>query len=449
MTLNINSHTKKSFLDNSVGKIYTSNCCKISTENNAKALVLPHAGFFYVRQVMDYSFGLIDKRDFKRVLLLTTNHRDDKNYALQASEILYDGDLKIRVLRVESKALEARQDIFHKEHSFLSVLPYLNELRLPVSILVIGRYDVELIEDIMREMDEHTLLVANTDLLHCGATFGTKCPPGVEAYNRETVKKIIENDFTGMRGRVCGRAAVESFGEIVKRLNYSYTEYCVSSSDFGSKSSDFGSKSSDFGSNRATGDDATSVGYCSILYNRSGRANMENNKILSNLPEDVLTQKIKFNFSLHIRKIVGLFVTIKKNGILRGCIGTFKLDGKDLLKGIEKYTFLAAFHDERFNPVQEAELHLLTYSITFLKKPIVVALENLFACFVVGLHGITIYFEDGRSATYLATVITEHFNVKTSQDFENKFRKIEKSLQKKAHSHSGIKKVEIYKCIEI
>ena len=432
--LNVNNHKKKSFLDNSVGKIYTANCCKISSENSVKALVLPHAGSFFVKQIMDYSFSLVDKTDFKSVLLLTTNHKDDKNYALQASEILYDNDQKIRVLRVESNALDASQDIFYKEHSFLSVLPYLKQLQLPVSILIVGRYDVELIEDITRQMDEHTLLVANTDLLHCGATFGTKCPPGVEVYNRETVKKIIENDFTdeiGMRGRVCGRAAVESFSEIVKILGFSYTEYCISSSD------------------SMTGDDATSVGYCSILYNRTGRANFENNKILSNLPEDVLTQNIGFHFRLHIREVAGLFVTIKKNNILRGCIGTFKLDGMDVLRGIQKYTFLAAYRDDRFHPVQQAEIPLLTYSITFLKKPIVVALEALFDCFVVGLHGITIYFEDGRSATYLATVITEHFNVKTSHDFENKFRKIEKSLRKKAHSRSVIHRVEIYKCIEI
>lgn len=427
----IKNHPKKSFLDSSVGKIYQSNCCKISTENNVKALVLPHAGSVFVKQVMDYSFSLIDQKDFKSVLLLTANHSDAKNYTFPASQILHENDIEIDVRCFHSKTLTTSETIFYQEHSFLSVMPYLNHLKLPVTILVVGGYDQNLIEDIMREMDESTLLVTNTDLLHCGPSFGTECPSDIEDFNRKTLKKILKNDFSGMRNRLCGRAAVESFSKIVKRLKFFYTEYGTTSSDV------------------IANNDANSVGYCSILYNKTGRANLENNEILSNLPKEVLTQNIKFYFSLHIRKIVGLFVTITKNNILRGCVGSFKLDKKDLLKGIEKYSFLAAFSDKRFNPVEEAELPLLTFSLTFLEKPFVVSLETLFDSFVVGTHGLTIYFKDGRSATYLAKVITEHFRVNTSLDFKNKFQKIENSLKKKANSRSAIRNIEIYKCIEI
>jgi AmmeMemoRadiSam system protein A len=65
----------------------------------------------------------------------------------------------------------------------------------------------------------------------------------------------------------------------------------------------------------------------------------------------------------------GVFVSLKKHGQLRGCIGTFM----PLCESIEAETIVnaisAATKDLRFHPVEEDELEDLTYSVDVLSSP--------------------------------------------------------------------------------
>ena len=54
-------------------------------------------------------------------------------------------------------------------------------------------------------------------------------------------------------------------------------------------------------------------------------------------------------------KRMACFVTLKKNGQLRGCIGTTKTD-RPLFEQVIELTKAAAFHDPRFGPVRPEEL---------------------------------------------------------------------------------------------
>jgi MEMO1 family protein len=63
------------------------------------------------------------------------------------------------------------------------------------------------------------------------------------------------------------------------------------------------------------------------------------------------------------------FVSIKKSGQLRGCIGTLAPAHADLAAEIAHNARAAAFHDPRFPPVQESELEKLSYSVDVLSEP--------------------------------------------------------------------------------
>lgn len=65
----------------------------------------------------------------------------------------------------------------------------------------------------------------------------------------------------------------------------------------------------------------------------------------------------------------GVFVTIKKQGQLRGCIGTFLPTQENIAKEIQKNAISAGCEDPRFHPVRENELCELTYSVDVLSKP--------------------------------------------------------------------------------
>ena len=65
----------------------------------------------------------------------------------------------------------------------------------------------------------------------------------------------------------------------------------------------------------------------------------------------------------------GVFVSLKKDGALRGCIGTFEPTAKNIAAEILQNAVSAALRDPRFPPVQEEELPALVYSVDVLTEP--------------------------------------------------------------------------------
>ena len=63
------------------------------------------------------------------------------------------------------------------------------------------------------------------------------------------------------------------------------------------------------------------------------------------------------------------FVSLKKKGALRGCIGTFQPSRESLAEEIVANAISAAFRDPRFPPVSEDELDDLDISVDVLSDP--------------------------------------------------------------------------------
>ncbi|MEW6739441.1 MAG: AmmeMemoRadiSam system protein A [Nitrospirota bacterium] len=70
-----------------------------------------------------------------------------------------------------------------------------------------------------------------------------------------------------------------------------------------------------------------------------------------------------------MKKKAGVFVSLKKHGELRGCIGTFLPCEENIYKEIVRNAVAAATEDPRFYPVQEDELNDITYSVDVLSEP--------------------------------------------------------------------------------
>lgn len=62
----------------------------------------------------------------------------------------------------------------------------------------------------------------------------------------------------------------------------------------------------------------------------------------------------------------GVFVSLKKRGQLRGCIGTFQPVRENLAEEIAANAISAAVHDPRFPPVTKEELPELRFSVDVL-----------------------------------------------------------------------------------
>ena len=79
-----------------------------------------------------------------------------------------------------------------------------------------------------------------------------------------------------------------------------------------------------------------------------------------------------------MRGRAGVFVSLKKHGELRGCIGTFEPTQPNIAMEVIRNAISAATRDPRFPPVELDELTELSYSADVLSKPEAVgSSENL------------------------------------------------------------------------
>ncbi len=70
-----------------------------------------------------------------------------------------------------------------------------------------------------------------------------------------------------------------------------------------------------------------------------------------------------------MRDKAGVFICIKKQGQLRGCIGTFEAKHGNVAEEIIENAVSSAIRDPRFQPVTEEELADLTYNVDVLTSP--------------------------------------------------------------------------------
>ncbi|MBM3566726.1 MAG: AmmeMemoRadiSam system protein A, partial [Alphaproteobacteria bacterium] len=106
-----------------------------------------------------------------------------------------------------------------------------------------------------------------------------------------------------------------------------------------------------------------------------------------------------------LREHGAAFVTLKKNGALRGCIGSPEAH-RPLATDVTENAFRAAFHDPRFPKLTAAERPALNLSVSVLTKPEPMSFESeadLLAQLRPGQDGLIIA-SGGRRALFLPSV---------------------------------------------
>ena len=83
------------------------------------------------------------------------------------------------------------------------------------------------------------------------------------------------------------------------------------------------------------------------------------------------------NLTDEMKERAGVFVSIKKRGELRGCIGTFEPTRKNVAEEIIYNAISSATRDPRFPPITEDELPELEYSVDILSKPEPASIDEL------------------------------------------------------------------------
>lgn len=478
----------------------------IRNQNLINAMILPHADTYYVKYTMNYMFEQIDqKQKYDLVILLTTNHNKNinqiGNYSLEKYNINYPN--------VEYKAEHfgiSYQNSQGREVSHVSVIPYIKKLNCEYHVLSIGNYDehddslVNFIYHMINTSNKKILLIGNTDLLHCGPQYQSLCPNEIKNYNINIIHHIIKtvdersnltsisdpnnhiiSDPNNHMQNICGPYAIKTFIAIINKLKLNVIQYTYSSSDKiapKNENENENKNTSNFINNNFT----NSVGYTGILFSseRSINSFLYDGHYLSKIPKIVLeninfddkhqsTKDIDFNdeiskfrinqpLDIYIINIDKIFITIKKNDKLRGCIGISVHD--DIIDTIIEDT-IDTSKDSRFDFIEKDELKYLSYKVNFLKKPKKIKNNEMIEDkIIVGLHGVTIKFKDSlQSVTFLASVLPE-LGI-TQENIKNTFGYVIEHLAYKAGlkvsdftsvSEFAIKQIEwqeIYECTEI
>lgn len=145
--------------------------------------------------------------------------------------------------------------------------------------------------------------------------------------------------------------------------------------------------------------------------------NSSDKEILINLARNSISNyfnKIDFPTSYEIKKKFseqqGVFVTLKKNKELRGCIG-FIESSQPLWRSIMNAAHAAAFNDPRFNPLEKKELKDIKLEISVLTIPKKIIVENhkeYLEKIKINKHGLIIKSPSGYQGLLLPQVATEY-----------------------------------------
>jgi len=147
----------------------------------------------------------------------------------------------------------------------------------------------------------------------------------------------------------------------------------------------------------------------------SGRLSADEQKLVLKLARAQLVQIatgkpapeiIEADIPPALKQDAACFVTLKKNGVLRGCILDSFAPHEPLYENVLRNVVLAATRDPRFPPVRPSEVDEITIEISVLDSPRPLAFsgpDDLISKLVPGQDGVTLTTRYGKS-TYLPQV---------------------------------------------
>jgi AmmeMemoRadiSam system protein B/AmmeMemoRadiSam system protein A len=385
------------------------------------AIISPHAGYVFSGEVAASSFNQIDKnRQYDNVFVIATSHRMQLNGASVYTKGNYVTPLGVIEVNKElGNNLKKNNRVFDfdemahlNEHSLEVQLPFLQySLKKPFKLvpIIIGTYDPALIKQIAAALrpwfNSNNLFVISTDFSHYpdynDAKISDKMIADAILSNKpdELIRcvKLPANNVSNLETRICSWPSVLTLLYLTAEnpdASFKLIQY-KNSGDV------------------VNGDKKRVVGYNAIAVELNSGFKLNDNEkkqllgiaretikqYLINKTEPVFSEK---DFSPKLLTSCGAFVTLKKNGILRGCIGTF-FPTEPLYRVVENMAVSAAVNDSRFPAVTLDELNQLEIEISVLTP-----LKQIKSIdeFELGRHGI--YIRKGyASGTFLPQVAIE------------------------------------------
>jgi MEMO1 family protein len=371
------------------------------------AVIVPHAGLIYSGQTAAIAYQHLTRfrSQFQRVLILGPAHR----VAFQGMAAPSVGAFRtpLGTVPVDTDAITAltrldyvsvRDDAHATEHCIEVQLPFLQRCldNLSVIPLIVGGASAAQVAEVIRVMtaEPGTLVVISSDLSHYLDY------DSANSLDQTTLDAILRLDPHGIADEgACGRLPIKGLIDVARdaALEATLLDHRTSGDTAGPKDRVVGYASMWF---EDSGTRGLSIGARDIVLhvaNQSIQHGLDHGKAFPLNPD---------GYGPPLSQPGAVFVTLKQDNRLRGCIGSLAAQ-RPLIVDVAENAFAAAFRDPRFPPLNEADrrdLNALEISVLSAPTPIRPETEDdLLALLRPGLDGLIVR-ETEKRATFLPQV---------------------------------------------
>lgn len=401
------------------------------------AMVVPHAGYIYSGQICADGFKQVSQEKIDVIVILGTNHTHPNfpqvslypgdGYRTPLGVAKIDKDIVALLIKEAPGECVLEQSLHKQEHSVEVIVPFIQVVFPEAKIVpaVVGSADSKICERFGRSLakalkNRRALIVASSDLSHYPSA------KDASVADRETLQAMAKMDAAGFQAilrehqkkkiphlstSACGEGPILTLMSAVRALGAT-SGTLISYANSG---------------DAPIGDGSRVVGYGAVIYAKESAAKNEgqnagaesaalpgslssaDKKELLAFARETLsrllatdTVPLARNFSTSARQLRGVFVTLRKKGELRGCVGRM-IGDEPLCKLVGAMAIQSAFNDGRFPQLGTGEMKDVEIEISALTPMKPVSSPN---DIVVGRDGVLLS-KDGHSAVFLPQVATE------------------------------------------
>ncbi len=383
-------------------------------------LIVPHAGYVYSGAVAAAGFKQLEGQAIDTAVIISADHQEplsqpisvyaEGGFATPLGVIPVDVDLAHALIRAEPR-VKADTRAHAREHVIEIELPFLQRVcpQCKILPLLIGSEDNETIDALTKALlkvlpERRAVVIASSDLSHY--------PPALEAREvdattldailtgnptrvRETIAQSMRHGYTNLFTCACGEAAILVTMQVAQGLgadNIALLRYANSADS-------------------PVGQADQVVGYGAVLFWRHRPADLTSarRQELLNLARTSIRAYLASGqvpsyqtTDAELLRQLGAFVTLRKEGELRGCIGHIQGD-RPLWQTVQSMAVAAATTDPRFPPLTLEELDQVKIEISVLSP-----LHRLDEVnhIQIGSHGLVLDYH-GQQGVFLPQVPVE------------------------------------------
>ncbi len=401
-------------LQQTVSKLLEKAQARAASSAMIKAIIVPHAGYIYSGELAAQAYAslLAEREKIKTVVLLGPAHR--VYFHGIAAPAADEFRTPLGTIPIDQNAIDGMLEKFsfvqrlpeshREEHSLEVQLPFLQEVleNFRLIPLVVGDASPDQVEKVIDYLwgDESTLIVISSDLSHfhdytTAQTMDSQAASAIESLQPQELNGQLACGFMPVSGLLLAARTRQLWPERVGLCN----------------------------SGDTAGDKSSVVGYGAWLFQEK----VVQPQLLSDEQKDGLKKLslasirhgLETGEPLSVDDYIdekgggemlpdyqgAAFVTLKKNGQLRGCIGSLSAY-RPLPEDVAENAFAAAFRDPRFNTLTEDEMDEIEISISVLTAPepmVFTSEQDLLSQLQPGVDGM-ILTEGGNRGTFLPSV---------------------------------------------